>query len=89
MFKPHTITLISCATKVMLKIRQSSLQQYMNQDHWDVHAGFQIGRGTRDQNANSCWVMEKAREFKKNNYFCFIDYEKAFDYGSQQTVANS
>ena len=61
----------------------------MNQDHWDVHAGFQIGRGTRDQNANICWVMEKAREFKKNIYFCFIDYAKAFDCGSQQTVANS
>ena len=89
MFEPHTITFISRATKVMLKILQASLQQYMNQEHWDVHSRFQIGRGTRDQNANICWVMEKAREFQKNIYFCFIDYAKAFDSGSQQTVANS
>ena len=64
----------------MLKIRQASLQQYMNRELPDVQAGFRKGRGTRDQIANICWVIEKAREFQKNIYFCFIDYAKAFDY---------
>ena len=64
----------------MLKILQARLQQYMNREFPDVQAGFRKGRGTRDQIANICWIMEKAREFQKNIYFCFIDYVKAFDY---------
>ena len=75
----HTIALISHASKVMLKILQARLQQYMNCELSDVQAGFRKGRGTRDQIANICWMMEKAREFQKNIYFCFIDYAKAFD----------
>ena len=75
----HTIALISHASKVMLKIRQASLQQYVNHELPDVQAGFRKGRGTRDQIANICLTMEKAREFQKNIYFCFIDYAKAFD----------
>ena len=63
----------------MLKILQARLQQYMNRELRDVQAGFQKGRGTRDQIANICWIMEKAREFQKNIYFCFIDYAKASD----------
>ena len=63
----------------MLKILQVRLQQYMNCDLPDVLAGFRKGRGTRDQIANICWIMEKAREFQKSIYFCFIDYAKAFD----------
>ena len=63
----------------MLKILQASLQQYMNCELPDVQAGFRKGRGTRDQIANICWIMVKAREFQKNIYFCFIDYAKAFD----------
>ena len=63
----------------MLKILQASLQQYVNHELPDVQAGFRKGRGTRDQIANICWIMEKAREFQKNIYFCFIDYAKAFD----------
>ena len=72
-----TIALISHASKVMLKILQARLQQYMNQELPDVQAGFRKGRGTRDQIANICWIIEKAREFQKN--ICFIDYAKAFD----------
>ena len=63
----------------MLKIFQAKLQQYMNRDLPDVQTGFRKDRGTRDQIANMCWIMEKAREFQKNIYFCFIDYAKAFD----------
>ena len=63
----------------MLKILQARLQQYMNWELPDVHIGFRKGRGTRDQIANICWIIEKAREFQKNIYFCFIDYAKAFD----------
>ena len=63
----------------MLKILQARLQQYMNHKLPDVQPGFRKGRGTRDQIANICWVIEKAREFQKNTYFCFIDYAKAFD----------
>ena len=73
-----TIALISHASKVMLKILQARLQQYMNHELPDVQAGFRKGRGTRDQIANICWIREKAREFQKNIYFCFIDYTKAF-----------
>ena len=63
----------------MLKILQAKLQQYMNCELPSVQAGFRKGRGTRDQIANICWITEKAREFQKNIYFCFIDYAKAFD----------
>ena len=63
----------------MLKILQARLQQYMNHELPDVQAGFRKGKGIRDQNANVCWIMEKAREFQKNIYFCLIDYTKAFD----------
>ena len=63
----------------MLKILQARLQQYMNLEFPDVQAGFRKGRGTRDQIANICWIMEKAREFQEDIYFCFIDYAKAFD----------
>ena len=64
----------------MLKILQARLQQYMNRELSDIPSGFRKGRGTRVQIANICWIMEKAREFQKNIYFCFIDYAKAFDY---------
>ena len=74
-----TIALISHASKVMLKILQARLQQYVNHEISDVQTGFRKGRGTRDQIANIRWIMEKAREFQKNIYFCFIDYDKAFD----------
>ena len=73
------MALISHASKVMLKILQARLRQYVNCELADVQAGFRKGRGTRDQIANICWMMEKAREFQKNIYFCFIDYAKAFD----------
>ena len=73
----HTIALVSHASKVMLKILQARLQQYVNHELPDVQAGFKKGRGTRDQIANMRWIMEKAREFQKNMYFCFIDYAKA------------
>ena len=75
----HTIALISHARKVMLKILQARLQQYMNHELTDVQAGFRKSRGTRDQLANFCHIIVKAREFQKNIYFCFIDYAKAFD----------
>ena len=70
----------------MLKILQARLQQYVNHELPDVQAGFRKGRGTRDQIANICWLMEKAREFQKNIYFCFIDYAKAFDYVDHNTL---
>ena len=74
------IALISHASKVMLKILQARLQQYVNCELPDVQAGCRKGRGTRDQIANIHWIIEKAREFQKNIYFCFIDYAKAFDF---------
>ena len=73
---PYNCTHFTC----QLKILQARLQQYMNQELSDIQAGFRKGRGTRDQNANIHWIMEKAREFqKKNIYFCFLGYAKAFD----------
>ena len=75
----RTIALISHARKVMLKILQARVQRYVNHELPDVQAGFRKGGGTRDQIANICWIIEKAREFRKNIYFCFIDYTKAFD----------
>ena len=74
-----TVALISHTSKVMLKILQARLQQYLNHEMPDVQAGFRKGRGTRDQTANICWIMERARKFQKNIYFYFIDYAKAFD----------
>ena len=71
------IALILHASKIMLKILQARLQQYLNHEFPDVQAGFTKGRGTRDQIANIHWIIEKAREFEKNIYFCFIDYAKA------------
>ena len=71
--------LISHVSKVMLKILQARLQQYMKLELPDIQAGFRKGRGTRDQTANICWIIKKAREFEKNIYFCFIDYAKVFD----------
>ena len=71
----NTIALISHASKVMLKILQARLQQYVNHEIPDVQAGFRKGRGTSYQIANICWIMEKARKFQKNIYFCFIDFQ--------------
>ena len=73
---PRNCTLISHASKGILKILQARLQQYVNRELPDVQAGFRKGRETRDQIANICWIIEKAREFQKNIYFCFIDYAK-------------
>ena len=73
------IVLISHAGKVMLKILQARLQQYMNRKLPDIQAGFRKGRGTRNQISNIHWILEKAREFQKTFYFCFIAYAKAFD----------
>ena len=84
-----TIALISHASKVMLKILQARLQQYVNRECPDVQAGFRKGRRTRGQIANICWIMEKAREFQKNIYFCFIDYAKAFDCVDHNKLENS
>ena len=76
----RTIALISHTSKVMLKILQARLQQYVSHELPDVQAGFRKGRGTRDQIVNNHWIIEKARELQKNIYFCFIDYLKAFDW---------
>ena len=75
----HTIALISHASKIMHKILQVRLQQYVNDELPDVQAGFRKGRGTRDQIANIRWIIKKATEFQKYIYFCFIDYAKAFN----------
>ena len=75
----HTIALISHTSKLMFKILQARLEQYVNCELPDVQTGFRKGRGTRNQIANICWIIRKAREFQKNIYFCFIDYDKAFD----------
>ena len=79
MLKLLHLALISHTSKVVLKILQARLQQYVNRELPDVQAGFRKGRGTRDQIGNNCWIIEKAREFQKNIYLCFIDYAKAFD----------
>ena len=79
MLKLCTIALISHASKVMLKILQTKLQQHVKQELPDIQAAFRNGRGTRDKIANISWIMKKAREFHKNIYFCFIDYTKTFD----------
>ena len=85
----HTIALVTHASKVMLKILQARLQQYVNHELPEVQAGFRKSRGSRDQTANICWIMEKAREFQKNIYFCFIDYAKAFDCVDHNKLENS
>ena len=84
-----TIALISHASKVMLKILQARLQQYVNHELPDVQAGFRKGRGTRNQIANIHWIIKKTREFQKNIYFCFIDYAKAFDCVEHNKLKNS
>ena len=73
----------------MLKILQVRLQQYVSRELPDVKAGFRKGRGTRDQIANICWIMEKARELQKSIYFCFVDYDKAFDCMDHNKLENS
>ena len=86
----RTIALISHPSKVMFKILQARLQQYVNREIPDVQASFRKGGGTRDQIANIHWIIEKARQFQKNIYFCFIDYAKAFDcVDHKKTVENS
>ena len=89
LLKTNIQALILQASKVMLKILQARLQQYVNHELPDVQAGFRKGRGTRDQIANIHWIMEKAREFQKNICFCFIDYAKAFDYVDHDKLENS
>ena len=84
-----TIALISHASKVILKILQARLQQYVNHEIPDVQAGFRKGRGTRDQITNIHWITENAREFQKNIYFSFIDYAKAFDCVDHNKLENS
>ena len=84
-----TIALISHTNKVMLKILQARLQQFMNYEFPDVQAGFRKGRGTRDHIANICWITERKREFQKNIYFCFIDYAKVFDCVDHNKLGNS
>ena len=84
-----TLALISHTSKVMVKILQPRLQQYVNCEIPDVQAGFRKGRRTRDQIANIFWIMEKAREFQKKIYFCFLDYAKTFDCVDHNTVENS
>ena len=85
----RTIALISHASKVMLKILQARLQQYVNRERPDVQAHFRKGRGTRDQIANISWIIEKAREFQKNIYFRFIEYAKAFDCVDHNKLLNT
>ena len=85
----RTIALTSHASKLMLKILQARLQQYVNCELPDVQTGFRKGRGTKDQIANICWIIKKAREFHKNIYFCFIDYTKAFDCVDHNKLENS
>ena len=85
----HTIALISHSSKVMFKILQAKLQQYVNQELPDVQTGFRRGRGTRDQIDNILWIIDKVREFQKNIYFWFIDYAKVFDCVDHNKVENS
>ena len=89
MLKLPQNALISHASKVILKILQARLQQYVNRELPDAQPGFRKGRGTRDQIANICCIIEKARQFQKNIYFCFIDYAKAFDCVDHKKLENS
>ena len=85
----QTTTQLQSSHTLVLKILQARLQQYMNHELPDIQAGFRKGRGTRDQIANIRWIIEKAREFQKNTYFCFIDYAKAFDCVDHNKLAQS
>ena len=85
----RTIALISHTSKVMFKVLQARLQQYVNRELSDVQAGFRKGRGTRDQIASICWIIKRAREFQENIYFCFIDYARAFDCVDHNKLENS
>ena len=85
----HTVIRISHASKLMLKILQARLQQYVNHELPDVQAGFRKGRGTRDQISNIYWIIQKAREFQKNIYFCLIDHAKAFDCVDQNKLVEN
>ena len=85
----QTTALILHASKIMLKILQARLQQHVNWELSDVQSGFRKGRRARDQIANICWIIEKAREFQKNMYFCFIDYAKIFDCVGHNKLENS
>ena len=85
----HSIAFISHANKLMHKILQASLQQYVSWEPVDVQVGYRKGRGTRNQIVNICWSIEKAKEFQKNIYFCFSDYPKAFDCMKNETVSYS
>ena len=85
----HIIALLSHISKVTLKIPQARLKKYMNHELPDVQAGFRKGRGTRDQIANVCWIIKKAREFQKNIYVCFFDYAKAFDCVDHNKLENT
>ena len=85
----HTLALISHASKVMLKILQARLQQYVNQEFPHIQAGFRKGRGTRDQIANMHWMIKKTTEYQKSIYLCFIDYAKAFDCVDHNKLENS
>ena len=87
--KYHTTAFISDASKVMLKVLQARLQQYVDCELPDVQAGFRKSRGTRDQTANIHWIIKKAREFQKNIYFSFIKYAKAFDFVDHNRLENS
>jgi len=89
MFKYRTIALISHTSKVILKILQARLQQYVKCELLDVQDGFRKGKGTRDRIANICWIIEKALEFQKTNQLCFIDYAKAFDCVDYNKLENS
>ena len=89
MLNYHTIALISYISKVILKILQARLQQYLNHELLDIQAGFRKGRGTRDQIAIICWIIEEAREFQKNIYFCFINSANAFDCVDNKKLENS
>ena len=84
----HNCTQLTCS-EVMLEILQMRFQQYMNHELQDIQAGFRKGRGTRDQIANICWIIKKAREFQKNIYFCFIDYAKALACVDHNKLKNS
>ena len=85
----RTIALISHASKIMIKILQARLQQYINQELADAQAGFRKGRRTREQIAKIHWIIERGREFQKNIYFCFVDYTKAFDCVDHNKLENS
>ena len=89
LMRPQNSTSLKAQSKVMLKILQARLQQYVNPELPDVQAGFRKGRGTRDQIPNIRWIMEKAREFQKNIYFCHTDYAKAFDCVDHNKLENS